>query len=295
MISKFGEFLYELRKEKGFTQSELAEKLGITNKAVSKWETGEAFPETAQLVPLSNIFSVSVDELLRGERNKNYIVEDVVKDNEQVERCELKPMTKAEAMGMAGAIALILVSVLMLTMMILNEMQTRIAVPSLLLCVMVAVFFIINISMRRSIRSVEITEDDFDKGKKCIYMISSGVAIVIFSVACLIALVYISLKIALPVFFIILIIGIFFLVFGGISWDGINKKYNFPSDDVQKSSKSKHVEDAICSAIMLTATGIFLLMGFIYDKWHPAWVVFPIGGIVCGIVSTIIKGIDGTK
>ena len=53
------------------TQAELADKLGVTNKAVSKWETGEAMPETAQLVPLSQIFGVTVDELLKGERNKN--------------------------------------------------------------------------------------------------------------------------------------------------------------------------------------------------------------------------------
>lgn len=68
-MSAFSEFLYELRKEKNLTQSELAEKLGITNKAVSKWETGEAMPDTAQLLPLAEILGVSVDELLRGERN----------------------------------------------------------------------------------------------------------------------------------------------------------------------------------------------------------------------------------
>lgn len=68
-MTAFGNFLYELRKEKGLTQQELAEKLNITNKAVSKWETGEAFPETAQLVPLADIFGVTVDELLRGKRS----------------------------------------------------------------------------------------------------------------------------------------------------------------------------------------------------------------------------------
>ena len=68
-MTAFGNFLYELRKEKGMTQQELAEKLNITNKAVSKWETGEAFPETSQLVPLANIFGVTVDELLRGKRS----------------------------------------------------------------------------------------------------------------------------------------------------------------------------------------------------------------------------------
>ena len=67
-MAKFADLLYELRKEKGLTQSELAEKLGITNKAVSKWETGEAMPDTAQLLPLAEILGVSVDELLRGER-----------------------------------------------------------------------------------------------------------------------------------------------------------------------------------------------------------------------------------
>lgn len=68
-MAEFSEFLYTLRKEQNLTQSELAAKLGVTNKAVSKWETGEAMPDTAQLLPLSEIFGVSVDELLRGERN----------------------------------------------------------------------------------------------------------------------------------------------------------------------------------------------------------------------------------
>lgn len=68
-MNGFGNFLYSLRKEKGMTQQELADRLGLTNKAISKWETGEAFPETAQLVPLADVFGVSVDELLRGRRS----------------------------------------------------------------------------------------------------------------------------------------------------------------------------------------------------------------------------------
>lgn len=68
-MNTFGDFLYELRKEKDLTQAALAEALGVTNKAVSKWETGEAMPETGLLVPLAQILGVTVDELLRGERN----------------------------------------------------------------------------------------------------------------------------------------------------------------------------------------------------------------------------------
>ncbi|MDE6356152.1 MAG: helix-turn-helix transcriptional regulator [Clostridia bacterium] len=67
-MNNFGDFLYKLRKEKGITQAELAQILGVTNKAVSKWETGEAMPETSLLLPIARTFGVTVDELLNGSR-----------------------------------------------------------------------------------------------------------------------------------------------------------------------------------------------------------------------------------
>lgn len=54
-MNEFGNFLYALRKEKGMTQADLAQALGVTNKAVSKWETGEAMPETGLLLSLIHI------------------------------------------------------------------------------------------------------------------------------------------------------------------------------------------------------------------------------------------------
>lgn len=64
----FATFISELRKEKGFTQKELAEKLFISDKAVSKWERGLSLPDTALLIPLSEVLDVTVTELLKGER-----------------------------------------------------------------------------------------------------------------------------------------------------------------------------------------------------------------------------------
>ena len=61
---KFGSFVSSLRKAKGYTQKELAEKLYISDKAVSKWEVGASLPDTALLVPLSELLGVSVTELL---------------------------------------------------------------------------------------------------------------------------------------------------------------------------------------------------------------------------------------
>lgn len=61
---KFGTRLYNLRKGKGLSQTELGNLVGVTNKAVSKWETGEAKPALTQLIKLSKIFDVSVEEIL---------------------------------------------------------------------------------------------------------------------------------------------------------------------------------------------------------------------------------------
>lgn len=66
---KFGAFVAALRREKGWTQKELAERLYISDKAVSKWETGASIPDTALLVPLAELLGVSVTELLRCERH----------------------------------------------------------------------------------------------------------------------------------------------------------------------------------------------------------------------------------
>ena len=65
---KFGAFLSELRKGRGMTQQELADRLFISNKAVSKWERGQSLPDIDLLTPLADILGVSVAELLKGER-----------------------------------------------------------------------------------------------------------------------------------------------------------------------------------------------------------------------------------
>ena len=65
---QFGAFIATLRKEKGYTQKDLAQQLFISDKAVSKWETAASIPDTALLIPLADLLGVSVTELLMCER-----------------------------------------------------------------------------------------------------------------------------------------------------------------------------------------------------------------------------------
>ena len=65
---KIGKFIAECRKQKSLTQMQLSEKLGITDKAISKWERGIAMPDTSIMLELCEILGISVNELLSGEK-----------------------------------------------------------------------------------------------------------------------------------------------------------------------------------------------------------------------------------
>ncbi|MBQ3986315.1 MAG: helix-turn-helix transcriptional regulator [Oscillospiraceae bacterium] len=65
---KMGSFLAELRKENNLTQAELGEKLGVTNKTISRWETGTYMPPVEMLEELSHMYNMTINELLSGKK-----------------------------------------------------------------------------------------------------------------------------------------------------------------------------------------------------------------------------------
>ena len=67
---KIGKLIAKRRKEKGMTQGELAERLSVSNKTISKWETGAGLPDISILVDLASVLDISVDDLLRGKKNE---------------------------------------------------------------------------------------------------------------------------------------------------------------------------------------------------------------------------------
>ena len=71
---KIGQLIYRLRKENRLTQLQLAEQLGVSDKAVSKWERGMGCPDVSLLTDLSNIFHVDLEKLLSGEMDENEIL-----------------------------------------------------------------------------------------------------------------------------------------------------------------------------------------------------------------------------
>ena len=78
---KCGEFITELRKEKNLTQKDLANELNVSDKAISRWETGKGFPDVESLQSLSKFFAVTINELLAGEKAEIKTIEEIAEEN----------------------------------------------------------------------------------------------------------------------------------------------------------------------------------------------------------------------
>ena len=85
---KFGEFIATIRKEKGWTQAELAEKISVTDKAVSRWERGLGFPDINTIKPLADVLEVSVLEEISADKATEVLdnVISLVVHQRQIER-----------------------------------------------------------------------------------------------------------------------------------------------------------------------------------------------------------------
>lgn len=90
---KIGSFLKELRKEKNLTQENLAEQLNISNRTVSRWETGSNMPDIGMLVAIADFYDVSIPEIINGERkseNMNQETRDTAVAMAEYSRNEVK-------------------------------------------------------------------------------------------------------------------------------------------------------------------------------------------------------------
>ena len=74
---KIGEFLKELRKEKGLTQEQLAEQFNVSRRSVSRWETGKNMPDISLLVEIAEFYDTSIPEIINGERKSEKMNEEV--------------------------------------------------------------------------------------------------------------------------------------------------------------------------------------------------------------------------
>ena len=113
---KTGTFLKALRREKGITQEQLAEELGVSGRTISRWETGYNMPDISLLVEIAEFFDVSIPEIIKGERKSESMqvevkeVADTMSDYAIAEKEKL--IKSVRNMSIIGLIALVIYMVL---------------------------------------------------------------------------------------------------------------------------------------------------------------------------------------
>lgn len=113
---KTGSFLKRLRKETGMTQEQLAERLGVTARTVSRWETGSNLPDLSLLIEIADLYRVDIREIIDGERKDdtmNQETKDTLKKAAEYTGAEKERLKKRIAGIMTGAAVLLLFSVLL--------------------------------------------------------------------------------------------------------------------------------------------------------------------------------------
>lgn len=297
-MNHFPENLSQLRREAGYTQESLAEAMGVSRQAVSKWESGQAMPEAATLVDLADLLGCSLDRLMREELSGSLPAtvlpteEDTSIRPEGLYAAWCAQVDRFSAM-IAGGVTLILLglSATMALEGVLGERDEN-ALP-LLGTVAVAVFLFIigGIAYGDFQKTYPEMPDCCPPEERAALQrrFRVGIAAAVTGI-----LADITLLLALQVLFPAgslepLLVALFLFILAGcvgvIVYLGIQtQKY-----DLRSYGGEKKEGPDVAGAIMLTATAIFLVLGLARNLWHPGWVVFPIGGILCGIIECLKK------
>lgn len=294
----FSENLQVLRKMKKMSQEQLAERLDVSRQAVSKWESGSGYPETEKLISICEIFNCSMDEIIKGK-----FTEDVNREKKDYEGL----MSKFSR-GIAFAIGIILLGTTILLYFSgipgaeeLQEKNGIIGVVILLLCVLIAVPIFIILGMQREefikknpkIANIY-SEDEIEKfNLKFPKAIAGSISLILLGTILLVALYGMKLvneesTIPVVVLMSFVTIAVPIIVYFGIQKDKYDiEKYN--KENSEEYKKENSLVGKICGVIMLVATILFLVSGLVYNMWKINWIVYPIGGIMCGIVGTIFN------
>lgn len=117
---KTGTIILEARKKLNMTQKDLADKLYVSDKAVSKWERGLCFPDISVLIPLTEILNISLYDLLRGEKMNKKEVEETLKNTINYSNSELK-RKKKKYMTMCSIVIAIVVLISSIALIYINK------------------------------------------------------------------------------------------------------------------------------------------------------------------------------
>ncbi|MBQ1825630.1 MAG: helix-turn-helix transcriptional regulator [Firmicutes bacterium] len=327
------ETIVQLRKQAGWSQEELADKLGVSRQAISKWESAQSVPDLNRILDMSRLFGVSTDILLKDDLGPEFISENPPTElndtDEPLRKVSLSEANDYISVRLAAApkIALgvmlcILSPVLLIALSSLQELG-RISLSEgqaagigvlVLMCLVGAAVALFIINGMKLGRFSYIQEDALDtaygvsglaRDRKENYrerhtmMLTIGIVLCVLScvpifVSMIVATSDLLTVLSVCILLIMIAIGVFMIVSTSIVQDTYDALLEEGDYTRQKKQASRHY-GYIYGIYWLAAVAIFLLISFTTDSWDRSWIVWPIAGVGCGILAGILQGISNRR
>ena len=318
------EKIIDERKKNGWSQEELADKLGVSRQSVSKWEGAQSVPDLQRILEMSRLFGVSTDYLLKDDSQERGTAEDTGSDS------GLRRLSLEEANSFLGenstfaakiALGVLLCVSCSVPLVLLLALQGAGILPitenaaagigTVILLAMIAaslIFFIpngINMSkwdwLEKEVFDTEYGVEGMVKDRSAKFQprfvraITGGVVLILAGIMAVVGGAVccpdnnpvITGLVALLL--LCISVGVFMITKAGIIKDGFSKILQ--EEDYSASSKTNKPLKIVAPVYWMTVTAGYLLWSFLGNSWYISWVVWPIAGILFGALSIILKGI----
>lgn len=313
------ERLTALRRQNGWSQEELAQRLDVIRQAVSKWEGGQAMPDLERVVRMSELFGVSMDSLLKDSPGSDSPVPEAARAVTMEEAEAFLSLKKTTADRIAWAVlACVLAPIPLLMLGALAEVgripenvagAVGIAVLLVLAAGAVAVFASCGIASERygylekepiqAARAVVQMAREQQESSRERYgrWTVAGVCLCILAtlpllISAMLSESAIAVTAALCVTLALAGIGTAFLIRAGIRWESLQKLLE-EGDYSREAKRRRHSHGGISAAFWLGTVAVYLAYSFITGDWRRSWIVWPVAGTLYAALIAALSGRRG--
>lgn len=321
--------IIELRKKNGWSQEELAEKLGVSRQAVSKWEGAQSVPDIQRILEMSKLFGVSTDYLLKDdmEYSSEVITESAVESDSVLRRVDMETASaflafrRNWAPRIALAVFLCIISPVALIMLgafseygvlsISENAAGGIGMVILLLLVAGAVSIFIMYGMKNQpFEFLEKENIDTAYGvtgmvreykERCAAVCSTqivlGVVLCILSVLPLFGALCVTendlvIILCVCLLLVIVAVGVVFLILAGMNRGAANMLLQ-EGDYSREEKKRNRLTSTAAGVYWLLVTAGYLAWSFVTGGWNRTWILWPVAGVLFPAVMAVVGAIRG--
>lgn len=293
----FTENLQYLRKQKELTQEQLAEQLDVSRQSVSKWESGQSYPEMEKLLQLCSMFHCSMDTLMLGDVSREFAQD----------CCGYDSVYNQFSRWITAGVTLILAGFGISGILEGLGMNEDMCGALFFVFLIVAVLILVVSGMQYNHFKEKnpwledfYTEQEKERAyRKYTVRIALGVGLI------LVALLFVIVvdgrftpaagaermdDLVNGFFLLMITVAVAVLVYGGLQKEKYNiAGYNKDANPSPSQKRRSALVGKLCGCIMLAASMVYLILSYLWSIWDKAWLVFLAGGILCGIVAVALS------